>query len=564
VSLKGLRYSLNIFLLLFFTFIFWGLPQVSQAFWFGGSEPLLKINDKAYTSADFSVWWQEWRENESKLPADLTPFIDWLLLVDEARDMELEDNLEYRRKVDIFLKSRSLMLLKQEEVDSKLKEPKREVLWSEYEKLYQPILELKILQVADPEVAEKILKACNEGVKFKLAALDTGLAEPQILSRKGVRPYSVSPDFKALFEAEVENGRLHILEGGNGSSMVVEVVEKKPASDEDYESKVEVLRKKYFKTLEQQLNVALLTRLRQKYKPVVDEEALASIETLTAADDAALKQTVITIEDLEIPAWQILRLINNERKMFRDRQGQATMTPEKIKKLVLDNVLAQTIVGLEARNRHYETISPFKETYNFYCQRRLIKELEKSVIWPQVKVTPEDVEREYNSMLKHFSQPDEVEVAWVQLADERLSQLLTTELNSGRGFFKVMEPYFPQGVEFSREREDRLRPALREIVSQLAPGQVSAPIKKGENTFFVKLIRRFGDQHLSLAEVSEMLEGRLREEGFAEARQQLLESLKSRAKIAIKERTWRRLRQKLIKEKAAAAAKRALKKGDAS
>ena len=137
MSVKVLNWILKIFFLLCLSVLFCGVPQEASAFWFSGGEPLLKINDVAYTSSDFRVWWREWREPGSKLPKDMTPFVEWMLLVQEAREMELEDNREYRRKVDIFLKSRSLIMLKQEEVVSRLKEPEKEVLWLEYEKKYQ-------------------------------------------------------------------------------------------------------------------------------------------------------------------------------------------------------------------------------------------------------------------------------------------------------------------------------------------------------------------------------------------------------------------------------------------
>ena len=562
MSVKVLSWFLKIFFLLCLSILFCGVPQEASAFWFSGGEPLLKINDVAYTSSDFRVWWREWREPGSKLPKDMTPFVEWMLLVQEARNMELGDNREYRRKVDIFLKSRSLMMLKHEEVDSHLKEPEKEVLWSDYEKEYLPIFEVKILQLADQAVAEKIFKACVDGADFKEAALASGLSEPRFLSRKGVRPRSVSEAFKPLFEPGVEKGRFFLVVGATGSWMVVEVVDKQEASDEDFAGKKEGLQKKYFRSLERRLNTALIESLRQKYKTVIDDEALARIDTLAAGDDA-LQDTVITIGDLSVPAWQVLRLIENERKMFRGRQGQEIMPIEKIKKLVFDNILAQTLVSLEARNRHYEKKPPFKATYEFYCQRRLIKELEKAVIWSQVKVTKADLEHEYESMAEHFQQADEVEVVWIQLADDRLSQLLTKELNQGRDFFKVMEPYFPQGVEYAKEKEDRLQPVLREIVSGLEPGQVSAPVKSGEDTFFVKLIRRIGNQSLSFDEVAEMLHTRLMEEGFSASRKELLETLKSRSQIVVKERTWRKLRNELLKE-AASVDKSSRSKGDAS
>ena len=258
MSIKGSSFSLKIFFLILLSTLLCKAPQAAEAFWFNGGEPLLKINDVAYTSVDFRNWWQEWREPESPLPTSLTPFVEWMILVQEARNMELEENRAYRRKIDIFVKSRSLMMFKHEMVDSQIKEPDKEFLWGEYEKKYQPIFELKILQLADQVVAEKILKACVDGTELEQAALDSGVAEPRFLLRKGVRPASAGEVFKPLFEDQLDKGRFLLLLSANGFWMVVEVVDKQVASDEDFAGKVEGLRKDYFRDQERRLNISLI------------------------------------------------------------------------------------------------------------------------------------------------------------------------------------------------------------------------------------------------------------------------------------------------------------------
>lgn len=531
--------------LILLIFLF-GQPLQTQASWFETDGPLLKIDDVVFSEADFQNWWQEWHEPENPVPDDMTIFINWHLQVREAQNMELAENRTYQRKVEIFLKSRSLMMLRQEEIDGRMQKPEPGELRAQYDATLQPIIDLEILQIADQNEAKKILALCQTGTDMKEAAIASGIAEPRIIVRENGRPGSVSEFFAPIFADTVEAGQFKLLQGSGGVWLLVEVVSKTSGSDTDFAEQEESLHRKFFRTQEPGLNSALLDRIRQKYSPVVDEEVLVGIEDLKPGDPG-LQKTVMTIADVKVPAWKVARLLHDEQKMYKDRQGQLTMTVAALKKMIIANIETQTMVSLEAHNRHYELKPPFKSTYDFYCQRRLIKEFEKVVIWPQVDVTEADIAAEYKRMVTQFSQADVVEVAWVQLADERLSELLTLELKQGHDFFKVMEPYFPQGVESAKTSEDKLRPAIREIVATLAPGQVSAPVKKGEYTFFVKLFRRFEDQHSSLADVSEMLRMQLREAGFAEARSNMLTTLKKRSRIVMKKSRWHKLREELLK-----------------
>ncbi len=530
-------------LVLFFS----GQTMQAQASWFATDGPLLQIDDVSFNEADFKNWWQEWREPESLVPEDMTTFIDWQLQVREARKMELDESRTYKRKVEIFLKSRSLMMLRQEEIGGRMQKPEPGQLRAQYDATLQPIIDLEILQIADRASAEKILTQCQAGIGMKAAAIASGITEPSIMVRKKGRPGNVSDFFKPLFADSVTAGQFKLLPGSGGVWLLVKVVSKTSGSDADFAKHEEDLRRKFFRAQEPGLNRALLDRIRQKYSPVVNEEVLAGIEDLKPGDPD-LQKTVMTIAEVKVPAWQVARLLHDEREKYKDRRGRPTLAVAALKKMIIANIETQTMISLEARDRHYELKAPFKSTYDFYCQRRLIKEFEKVVIWPQVKVTPADIEAEYKRIVARFSQADVVEVAWVQLADERLSEFLTAELKQGHDFFKVMEPYFPQGVEYTKTSEDKLRPAIREIVATLAPGQVSAPVHKGENTYFVKLFRRFEDQHSSLVEVSEMLRMQLQEAKFAEVRDNLLATLKKRSKIVVKKSRWHKLRDTLLKD----------------
>ena len=89
------------------------LPANAHAW--GNPELLVELNDTSMNKQDFLDWWEIWKEADTPLPETPDDFIDWMLLFQEAENMQFYDQSAYIRKVSVFLRSRSLMLLKQEE-----------------------------------------------------------------------------------------------------------------------------------------------------------------------------------------------------------------------------------------------------------------------------------------------------------------------------------------------------------------------------------------------------------------------------------------------------------------
>ncbi len=100
--------------------------------WPWGPPKLVTINEQVYTSEDFTHWWASWKEADSLLPNALEEFIDWHLLAQESKTMELFRSPSYQKKIQTFLKVRAMLLLKKDTVDSKIK-------ISETEMLYNPV-----------------------------------------------------------------------------------------------------------------------------------------------------------------------------------------------------------------------------------------------------------------------------------------------------------------------------------------------------------------------------------------------------------------------------------------
>ena len=139
----------------------WVAPGAGHSGWFG-PDTLVTIDGESYTTEDFKSWWQYWKEDGMSFPETPDPYIDWLLLVREAKSMELDQDPEVRQKLLTFLKVRGLMLLKGEEVDSRIK-LSNDDLRQRYTERYTPRWLVSLFFFKDESAAQAFKKAVEDG-----------------------------------------------------------------------------------------------------------------------------------------------------------------------------------------------------------------------------------------------------------------------------------------------------------------------------------------------------------------------------------------------------------------
>ncbi|MBN2332183.1 MAG: peptidyl-prolyl cis-trans isomerase [Deltaproteobacteria bacterium] len=518
-------------------------PAESMAFSFGSPDTLAIINGTTYTTQDYLDWWREWREPGMTAAADPDDFIDWLLMAEEARQMRLFEKPRYLHKINIFLKSRSLMLLKQEEVDGRIVPPGNDRLRQEYDQRYQPIISLTLASLPDATAAAKVKELGTTDMTISEAITAAGFSGVPIRKQSHVRPLAVDESFKVLFADSGNRQQLFLLPQAAGC-LLARVENITAGSDDDFARLKETIRTQLIKDQQQQLNTDLLARLRHKYQPVIDQEKLAALEPGSGQP----ADVVIKIGNLTITGDQVAALLTKEQRMRQGRTGTNTVNLESLKQQVVNNILAQTLVSLEALEHHYEEHPPFKQTFAFYCRHRLIKELEQEVIHPRATVAEVMVADAYARNRHQYLQPPLVEVAWVQTANPSLCELLDRQLGSGKDFFTVMTPYFPEATRSRTIPETKLPAEIRELVAGLQSGQTATHSTAGQEKIYVKLLQRHAPEPLPLVEVAEEIRTRLQEERFKSEKKHLAEQLRQRSTITVKEKTWKKLRKQLMEE----------------
>ena len=534
----------SVFLILVVSLV---LPGVARAFLWGDAQELVSVNDTRLTTESYRDWWREWQEKDMSVPETPDEFVDWMLLFQEAQAMQLDQNPEFLKKVAIFLKVRALMQLKQEEVGAKTRMPDDKTLWAAYRKDYTPLFNLHMVAVDAEEQAGEISRLLDAGKSLAAAAKETGLTgADEELEQSGLMRASKIPEAlrKALADAPAKSIVGPVSFGH--SWYFLEVLERSDGSEEDFAKVKNELIRQNLKVQENELTRQLTETLAKKYRVTVNEELLGRI-TAEGFPKEDAEKTVLRVANTVVSVDALYQATRKELEM-RGGAHRKSLDFEATKQRVVADAVAQTVTGLDALDRHYEKQPPLKATYEFYRQHRMIKELEKAVIEPGVKVEEKDVKAYYAAHPELFSRGGLVELSVVQTNEAKLAEQVGEKLKAGGDFFKVMQPLSPAGVEVRRAPLDHLHPVIQQALATMAPGQVGGPLKDGENIYFVKLIRTDETESIPFEKVAEDIRTRLREERFAEARNAFLKTLRGRSSIKVNQRAWDGLRKSLIKE----------------
>ncbi|BAT71032.1 conserved hypothetical protein [Thermosulfidibacter takaii ABI70S6] len=509
--------------------------------WCWGGSWLVKINGVSYTTEDFIHWWENYKDKDTPPPDTLEPFIDWLLLVQEAERMRLYETPTYRRRVEVFLKVRSLLLLKGEEVDSKIRiteERIREV----YRKDFVPLLHVRAVNFPTREEAMDFLD------KMKTSSMEK-LVEERFASENnrafdwGWRRPSQFPEKVREKLVKARKGEIVGPVYWMRKYWLLKVVDRREGSEDDFNKVKEGIKSRLWKREEARLTANLIEGLKKKYHVWVDERLLESLDVEHPRKED-LDRPILRMDNIQLKVKDFLEFVKKEvnfRKKYRFIVGDL----EKLKKTVMANIISQTLTSLEALNRHYERKPPLKWIYRFYCQHRLIRELEARLFWPRVKVTEADARDYYEKHKEEFRSSPVVKIAIIQTRDGKLADKIRLALNRGEDFFEVAKKYTFHGVDVKRVPMDHLSGKFREIVSELSPGEIASPVKIDDIVYFLKLLERKAGRQKPFEEVKVYIMERLRKERFSEIRDNYLKRLKELSKIEINEVEWKKLREKL-------------------
>jgi hypothetical protein len=520
------------------------LPDAAQAGWFS-NDTLLTIDGKEHTVEDFKRWWQFWQEKDQPLPENPDFYIDWLLLKEEAERMDLANAPGFKRKERIFLQSRGLLMLKNEAVDSQIKVTDEQIE-ARYQEKYLPRWLVQRLQFVDEEAALKAWQELSDGKVTVASLLERSVEEggPEGSGESWLRPKGTDPGWVAILQSksvgEVVDPELH----KKGSALYY-MKDRADGSEEDLGTVRGEISKTLWREQEDQLTAKLLKDLTEKYQMKIDEERLAAID-LTAEDSTFSDELVITSSKENVSEKQFVAVV---RKLAKSRPAaMMAMTDEKLaqkfKLETANNIIHQSVTNWWTLDRHFEKEEPFKWSYQFNYNYRLVSMLEQQLFQVKVKPTEEELAQLYQEKAKFYIVPAQ---AKLYIVDETQGPIdkIWAEVAVGKPFKQVAREYLGRSVRPVEAPLNHLDPQVKGVVAKLAEGETSQIFKAQEARVLVHLVSRTSEQPMPLEKIKDSLLSGFIRESFDKARRAYLETLKSSTRIEVDEGNWKSIQKEL-------------------
>jgi parvulin-like peptidyl-prolyl isomerase len=524
-------------------FLFFLSSLSAQGGWLPWSPDILvSIGDTKYSTEDFTTWWHNWQEPGMKVPDTPKEFTNWMLLFDEAERMKLYESPVYRKKVLVFLKTRTLMLLKGEEIDKKIRISDND-LWQKYLTTYAPRYQIRIFFFKKQDVAQKFVDKfgkdpiSNDDFEKQFGRKDNYYSQ----RTEWYRPLAINPGWIPIL-ATLQKGTISQPVPWKSDFIVLRLQDKLEGSREDFDTVRKALQKVVWKDKEGQLTVELLQKLRKKYKIVVNTERLKELQT-DATDESLSDTPLIATSKGDISEKIVLAKIR-QLENFRIRNGFINKTSFQFKNQVVNGIIDQTLTSWEGLARKYEEKQPFKSTFQFYCQHRMIKLLEEQIFQGAVKISPKEITTYYQNNSTLFTQPEVVRIALIQGTEEGLNALwLETAL--GHDFIALAEKSTGGDIPVQDMPSNHLSKNLKEILDKLTINEVSPVFMDKGHATLVQLIGRKAAQTIPLAAAEKEIKKSLFDKKLKKLRQDYLNKLEQKYPVTIDKAVWKNLKQEL-------------------
>lgn len=515
----------------------------AQSGWFSWGPPtLVTIGDDDYSTQNFKDWWANWQEEGMQFPETPTAFVEWNLLFKEAEKMKLYEAPAYRYKTRTFLKARTLMRLKSEEVDQKI-QVTDDALWELYLDSYAPLYQLNIFFFKEEEGA----------TDFKDTLSDKPLSDEEfagMAETKGgyyakriewYRPVTINPGWLPILN-KLEKGDLSPPVPWKEGFVVLRLQDRQEGTREDMESIRESIHKKIWKKEETRLTIELLKNLREQYEVRIDTDRLEQLD-ITIPDDELSDEPLIYTSHGNISEKIVVGKLK-QLHQFRRKNGFSEDTSFQFKNQVVNGIIDQTLTSWEGVARGYETRPPFKAIYQFYRQHQMVKLLEARLFATDMVISEEEIEAYYNANIKFFSRPEVIRMVIVEGSEDGLNSLWL-EVALGGDFRLLAQKRTGQDIPIRDLPVDHINKTVKEVLDKLTVNEVSDVFSVDGHITLVQLIERKPAQIQPLSEVRESIRTTLQAAKSQKLRRDYLEKLKKEYKVKINDSVWQNLKEEL-------------------
>jgi peptidyl-prolyl cis-trans isomerase C len=246
------------------------------------------------------------------------------------------------------------------------------------------------------------------------------------------------------------------------------------------------------------------------------------------------KDTVATVNGQAIPA----QLLDKVMTQVNSDSGQP-VTPD-MKKQVLDKLVEIELVSQEAKKEGLEKDPDFVFGMEMIKKQQLYTALVKKAILDKVKVSPEEVAKNYEDNKDKYKAEEEIKASHILVDTEEEAKKIKERLDKGEDFAEVAKasskcPSASRGGDLGFFGKGRMVPEFEKAAYALKEGEVSAPVKTQFGWHIIKVTGRHEAKQKPLDEVKAEVEQKLLQDSQKKAYDELMARLKKEGDVKINE-----------------------------
>lgn len=205
---------------------------------------------------------------------------------------------------------------------------------------------------------------------------------------------------------------------------------------------------------------------------------------------------------------------------------------------LLEQLIRQTLLVQEAKKINLENDPKVIKRFESLKKQILVSEFIQREIIGKVKVSDEEIEKEYNANPTMYTEPERVKVSHIMVSSKEKAVEVLAELKGGKPFEEVAKeksesPDAVGGGAMGYIRKGDLDPEIEKVVFELAPGSFSDVVETGYGFHIFLVSEHLKPRLKELSEVKEEIIARLTPQKQQEAFDKMIEELKNRSEIAI-------------------------------
>jgi len=261
----------------------------------------------------------------------------------------------------------------------------------------------------------------------------------------------------------------------------------------------------------------------------------------TASTEAPGNGETLALEEEQV----VIAEVNGEPVYLSEVEEIWNTMPENYKtqfpggfKDLLEQWIRQVLLVQEAKKAGLVDEPEVQDKIENLSRQILIQELINREIIEKTTISDEDIEKEYTANPTLYTEPEQVKARHIMVNTDEEAEEVKKELQEGKPFEQVaieksQSPDAQNGGEMGMIRRGDLDPEMEKVLFDLAPGNVSEPIKTDYGIHIFLVEDHIQPRLKDLAEVEEEIQSKLLPKIQQEAFEKMIENLKNESEIVI-------------------------------